>query len=136
MFVVDGKRNEKETYQAHACIAGAANQWNSLHTMVSRLPPLIRKALLLRGAAVWLFARFMAAAVISAAKAQGLDVGVALVPVWVLATAPSLVLIDLHRRKETTLLHNLGVTTPFAVTVGSMPSVVFEAAIAAVGLLR
>jgi len=100
-----------------------------LPTTVSRLPSLIVKALLVRGTAVWLFVRFMAAVVIAAAKEQGLDVGHELVPVWVLLTAPALVLIDLHRRKEITLLHNLGVNTRFAVAVGSVPTLFLEAAV-------
>ena len=98
-------------------------------TTVSRLPSPIVKALLLRGTAVWLFARFMAAVVIAAAKDQGLDVGHELVPVWVLLMAPALVLVDLHRRKEITLLHNLGVNTRFAVAVGSVPTLLLEAAV-------
>jgi hypothetical protein len=107
-----------------------------LSTVVSRLPSLILKALLIRGSAVWLFARIMAAAVIAAAKAQGLDVGDALVPVWVLLTSPALVLLDLQRRKEITLLHNLGVTTRFAVAVGTVPTLLYEAVVAVVSAVR
>jgi hypothetical protein len=85
---------------------------------------------------VWLFARVMAVAVISAAKAQGLDTGDALVPVWVLLTSPAVVLLDLQRRKETSLLHNLGVTTRFAVAVGAVPAFLLEAVVAVVSAVR
>ena len=85
---------------------------------------------------MWLFARFMAAAVIAAAKDQGLDVGQALVPVWVLLASPALVLIDLHRRKEIALLHNLGVNTRFAVAVGSVPAFVLEVMVAVAMAVR
>lgn len=102
----------------------------------SRLPPLVLKALLLRGTGAWLFTRFMAAVVMSAAKAQGLDVGDALVPVWVLVTSPALVLLDLQRRKEISLLHNLGVTTRFAVGVGAVPALLLEAVVAVMSSVR
>jgi hypothetical protein len=102
----------------------------------SKLPLRFLRTLLLRGSAVWLFARFMAAAVIAAAKAQGFDTGDALVPVWVLLTSPALVLIDLQRRKEIALLHNLGVTTRFAVAIGSVPTFLLEAVVAVVTLVR
>ena len=85
---------------------------------------------------MWLFVRFMAAVVISAAKDQGLDVGNSLVPLWVLLASPALVLIDLQRRKEISLLHNLGVTTQFAVAAGTVPTVVFEAVLAVVKAVR
>lgn len=85
---------------------------------------------------MWLFARFVAVAVISAAKAQGFDTGDALIPVWVLLISPALVLIDLQRRKEIALLHNLGVTTRFAVAIGCVPSVLLEAVVAAVTSVR
>ena len=51
----------------------------------------------------------------------------AVVPVWTLAMSASLVLIDLWRRKELVLLHNLGVTTHAAVIVASVPALVLEA---------
>ena len=78
----------------------------------------------------------MAAAVIAAAKAQGFEVGDELVPVWVVLTSPALVLLDLQRRKEITLLHNLGVNTRFAVAVGSIPAFLLEAVVAIVSAAR
>jgi hypothetical protein len=107
-----------------------------LPTIISRLPSIILRALLLRGTAVWLFVRFMAAVVISAAKAQGFDVGDELVPFWVLLASPALVLLDLQRRKEIALLHNLGVTTRFAVAVGTVPTVLCEVVLAVATAVR
>ena len=100
------------------------------------LPTRYLKALLLRGTAVWLFSRVVAMWTISAARAQGMDVGDTLLPLWVIALSPAVVLLDLHRRKETTLLHNLGVTTRFAVTMGSLPSVLLEGVVALVTAVR
>ncbi|HEX6941629.1 MAG TPA: hypothetical protein VF128_01810 [Gemmatimonadaceae bacterium] len=105
-------------------------------TIISRLPSIILRALLLRGTAVWLFVRFMAAVIISAAKAQGFVVGDELVPFWVLLASPALVLLDLQRRKEIALLHNLGVTTRFAVAVGTVPTVLCEVVLAVVTAVR
>ena len=91
---------------------------------------------MIRGTAVWLFARVMAAVVIGAAKAQGFEVGDELVPLWVVLTSPALVLLDLQRRKEITLLHNLGVNTRFAAAVGSIPPFLLEAVVAIVSAVR
>jgi hypothetical protein len=52
-----------------------------------------------------------------------------LVPVWTLLMLPSLMLADLWRRKELALIHNLGITTPGAVIVGSIPALMLEAAL-------
>ena len=91
---------------------------------------------MLRGTAAWLFSRVIAVWTISAAKAQGFDVGDELLPLWVIALSPAIVWLDLHRRKEITLLHNLGVTTRYAVAVGSVPSLLLEGVVAAVTALR
>jgi len=48
------------------------------------------------------------------------------IPGWVLIMSALLVLVDLHRRKELSLLHNLGVTTGTAVFAGSIPAAVME----------
>ena len=66
----------------------------------------------------------------------GGDGSSALLPYWVVVLAPAIVLLDLQRRKEIALLHNLGVTTRFAVAVGSVPTVLFEAVLAVVTAIR
>lgn len=47
-------------------------------------------------------------------------------PVWTIAFTAALVWLDLRRRKELVLLHNLGVQTFAAVGVGTIPAVVGE----------
>ncbi len=66
-------------------------------------------------------------AMIAWAAGAGYDVGGSLVPLWTLAAAPSLVFVDLRRRKELSLLFNLGVATNQAVFVGTLPAVFLEA---------
>ena len=51
---------------------------------------------------------------------------VVLLPLWTLLVSPTLLLFDLHRRKELSLLHNLGVATSQAVFTGTMPAVILE----------
>jgi hypothetical protein len=46
----------------------------------------------------------------------------------------SLTLVDLHRRKELALLHNLGITTSITVVVATLPAIAVEAVL--VMLLR
>ena len=93
-----------------------------------RLPRALVRALILRGAALWLFARLMAIAVLSSA---GVDSRGVVLPVWTLAVSASLVHLDLHRRKELMLLNNIGVATGSAVFVGSWPAFLFEAVLLA-----
>ena len=82
---------------------------------------------MLRGAATMLFARVLGMATISAAKDAGYPVDwEPLGPLWTVVASASLVLVDLHRRHELRLLHNLGVTTQFAVAVASVPALLFE----------
>ena len=57
-----------------------------------------------------------------------------LLPVWVIVMTASLTLVDLHRRKELALLHNLGITTSTVVVVATLPAMFAEAAL--VMLLR
>jgi len=57
-----------------------------------------------------------------------------LLPVWVIVMTASLTLVDLHRRKELALLHNLGIATSTAVLVATLPAIAVEAAL--VMLLR
>ena len=88
------------------------------------MPRVLTRALILRGAALWFFARVMAIAVLSSAGVAG---GGVVLPVWTIAVSASLVHVDLYRRKELMLLNNIGVTTAHAVFVGSVPALVFEA---------
>jgi hypothetical protein len=44
----------------------------------------------------------------------------------------SLLLVDLHRRRERVLLHNLGIPTGTAVALGFLPAIVLEALIVTV----
>ncbi len=49
-----------------------------------------------------------------------------LVPLWSMTMCCALLLVDFHRRKELVLLHNLGVTTGRALSIGVLPSLVLE----------
>jgi len=59
-----------------------------------------------------------------------------LVPAWTLTLLTCLMLVDLRRRKELMLLHNLGVTTLSAVVIGSLPALLFEALLPAALLFK
>lgn len=52
-----------------------------------------------------------------------------LLPAWVVVMTASLTLVDLHRRKELALLHNLGITTHRAVIIAALPAIVLETAL-------
>jgi hypothetical protein len=107
----------------------------------SRVPSKYLQTLLLRGAALWLFARLIAVAVVAASAAMGgkewaIDSNSALLPIWIVLLSPLLVLFDLHRRREVTLLNNLGVTPRFLVVVGAAPPVMFEVILAFMHVVR
>jgi hypothetical protein len=53
-----------------------------------------------------------------------------LVPLWSVTMCSALLLVDLHRRKELVLLHNLGLPTGLAVSIGVFPSLVLETLLA------
>ena len=89
-----------------------------------RLPPLLLRALVLRGIVVWVFARLMAIVVL---RSAGIAEAGAELPVWTLAASASLVHLDLHRRKELMLLNNVGVATSQAIFIGSAPALLLEA---------
>jgi hypothetical protein len=96
-----------------------------------RIPPRYLKTLLLRGTALWLLGRIMgkaALASVSATESAGLLSG------WVVVMTAGLILIDLHRRRELALLHNLGVTTGRAVMLATLPAIVLEPVIVMLGL--
>jgi hypothetical protein len=88
--------------------------------------------LLVRGTVLWFLARLMAIAIMAAARAANgeaaaLYINWNTVSVWTLLMLPGLMLVDLRRRKELALLHNLGVTTHGAVIVAIIPGIVLEA---------
>ena len=95
-----------------------------------RIPPRFLRHLLVRGVAIWLLATLAARIVLelmrsmaqSAAQLNDISVN----PGATVVVAAALVLADLHRRKETMLLRNLGVATGFAVLVGTIPAVICE----------
>lgn len=83
---------------------------------------------------LWLVARlsvmamYLAIAVTSGGPiaTKGLDVRGPMVPPWVLVVTGTLLFVDLHRRKELVLFHNLGVPTGTAVALGFLPAVLLE----------
>ena len=108
------------------------NNCLSLALLILRLPKRFLRTLLLRGVVLWFLARIMALVVIAwAADVSGVDLSdmSAPLPAWTLPACAALVFVDLRRRKEVVLLHNLGVTTANAVAFGTIPSVLIEATI-------
>ena len=79
--------------------------------------------MLLRGASLWLMARLMGMAILAAVS----DPASPLLPAWVLVMTASLTVVDLHRRKELALLHNLGITTSRVVMIATLPATFLEA---------
>ena len=84
---------------------------------------MVARTLILRGVVLWFLARVMAFAMLGVAGAAR---GSAILPVWALTISAALVQLDLHRRKEMMLLHNLGVSTTQAICIGAVPALVFE----------
>jgi hypothetical protein len=102
-----------------------------------QFPQAFLRTLLRRGAVLWLVARLAAMAVHAMAVAMYGKSGVVdgdlsgVLPIWTLALAPCLVYLDLRRRRELMLLHNLGVTTASAIAIGVIPAMLLEAALQA-----
>jgi len=97
-----------------------------------RFPNRYARTLLLRGVVLWFLARIMALVIIAwAADVSGVDLSDtgAPLPAWSLPACAALALVDLRRRKELVLLHNLGVHTANAIAVASIPAVLIEATI-------
>lgn len=96
------------------------------------LPPRLLRTLLVRGTFFWLFGRIMAIAILAMAQSyvgreSPLYVESATVPpYWTLTLAALLSLADLHRRKETMLLANLGIRLHEAILVAVAPAVPLE----------
>ena len=91
------------------------------HTV--RIPTTLLRRLVLRGAFIALLARLMGTAVLAA----GGQTAAPLLPAWVVVMTAILVLVDLHRRRELALLHNLGITTSRAVMIAAVPALTLEA---------
>ena len=97
-----------------------------------RIPLSYLRHLLLRGTILWVLARLAVLAIGAAAatnRVPGAEQTVAPGPIlsfWGIVGTAALVLVDLQRRKELMLLHNLGVTTQHAVLVGMIPAVMIE----------
>lgn len=92
------------------------------------------RTLLLRGSLAWLFARALAAVVLSlqasalspGAQSQP-DLGLVVV-MWVIGFSAVLVYMDVRRRKEWLLLRNLGLSPVGAITISLSLAVCLEAA--------
>ena len=89
---------------------------------VATLPPRLLRTLLVRGATLWLLARVMGMAVLAAVSAPASP----FLPSWAVVMTAGLTLVDLHRRKELPLLHNLGIPTSSAVAVAAAPAIALE----------
>lgn len=82
------------------------------------------RTFLLRGVTLWLLARLMGKAALASGSTT--EASTLLFPLWVVALTASLTLVDLHRRKELALLHNLGIPTIQTLVVATVPSIIFE----------
>lgn len=102
-----------------------------LRIQLLRLPTRLLQTLLVRGAAFWLLSRLVVKAILAAAKSTYAapvvdDTGLTVLPVWVIVVTATLVFVDIRRRRELSLLHNLGVTTSHAVLAGTAPAAAME----------
>jgi hypothetical protein len=95
-----------------------------LNSPLLRFPARLLRAFLLRGVVLWLLTRIMGTAVLAAATSS--PSGGFFFAAWVIGMTASLALIDLHRRRELTLLHNLGIDTSRVVLISTTPAIVFE----------
>jgi hypothetical protein len=96
-----------------------------LRTIHALFPARLLRTFLLRGICFWFLARLMGMAVLaggSTNESSGL-----LLSIWVVVMTASVTLIDLHRRREVALLHNLGITITGTVGVATFPAVIIEA---------
>ena len=96
------------------------------------IPAKLLRHLLVRGTILWVLARLTVLGIGAAAtvnRVPGAEQTVAPGPImsfWGVVVTAALVLVDLQRRKELMLLHNLGVTTQHAIVVGAIPAVMIE----------
>jgi hypothetical protein len=93
--------------------------------IITSFPARLLRAVLVRGVTLWLLARIVGKAALASVGTT--ESGGALLPAWVILMTASLTLVDLHRRRELTLLHNLGISTAQVVSLASLPAVAIEA---------
>ena len=95
-----------------------------------RIPSRLLRTLLLRGGFLGLLAHLAAVSALKGAASMNPAAAGPPSPIliasWAITVCALLLLIDLRRRKELMLLHNLGVTTTTAVSLGTLPAVAFE----------
>jgi hypothetical protein len=104
--------------------------------MKAGLPARYLRALLLRGVVVWLGARFAVVALFAAIRGMAdretaalfTETNPLVLSAWTLGLCATLLHFDLHRRHEVSLLNNLGITTSYAVTMGTGPAMFAELA--------
>ena len=99
----------------------------------TRIPGRYARILLLRGLALWLFARLMVMVVYAFMATSYRDTAdlftqpnPLVMATWTMALSAALVRIDLYRRHEVSLLNNLGVVTVHVVVLGTMPAALME----------
>jgi hypothetical protein len=90
------------------------------------IPSRLVRTLLTRGMVLWLLGKLAALANLAMASLRPGP----FFPAWSVAIVACLCLADLHRRKETLLLANLGIRTSAAVLVGTVPAVIIEVVLA------
>ena len=96
----------------------------TLPNLTGRLPLPLFRAFLIRGTVLWLLSRVMGKVIF--AMANMTPSGDLLFPAWIVVMAGSLMLADLHRRKELMLLYNLGIPAWRAAAVATVPAFVME----------
>jgi hypothetical protein len=96
---------------------------------ILRIPTGLLVALLKRGVAIWIASRLIAMSVFSMAAAAGghdfSPMGL-VINIWTVVMSTSLVLLDVHRRKELMLLNNLGIRLFVVALVGTIPAAIGE----------
>jgi hypothetical protein len=96
----------------------------TLAHLTGRLPVPLLRAFLIRGTVLWLLSRVMGKVIFAAANMT--PSGGMLFPAWIVVMAGSLMVADLHRRKELMLLYNLGIPAWRAAAVATIPALVME----------
>ena len=104
----------------------------------TRIPVRYVRALLMRGLAVWILSRLGVEALYRfIADSAGRDSEVAaaltngspmILAAWTLVLSATLMRLDLYRRQEVALMHNLGIVTSNLILVGVVPAIVMESA--------
>ena len=106
----------------------------------TRIPVRYARTLLIRGLVIWVLARIVvhvlylviASSADSETAAAFTNGSPVIRAIWTLVLSAALVRVDVYRRHEVSLLNNLGVITPHAIFVGTVPTIVIETALAIV----